>query len=247
MENKRYKSFFNWSGGKDSALALYYALQNHTYSIEKLLTNVNEKHGRISMHSVRERLLDQQAQSIGLPLQKVMLPEQPFMQEYEQEINKTMEQLKAEGFTHSLFGDIFLEDLKKYREDQLLKLGISAVFPLWKKDTATILKEFIDLGFKSVVVCVQANRLDKSFAGRLVDKDFMNELPANVDPCGENGEFHTFVFDGPVFKNPILFTKGETVYRDYKSPASLTDGEALEPALPPDRMGFYFTELLPVD
>lgn len=246
MEKQRHKSFFNWSGGKDSALALYYALQNQTYSIEKLLTNVNEKHRRISMHGVREILLDQQAQSIGLPLQKVMLPEQPSMHEYEQEVNRSMAHLKAEGFTHSIFGDIFLEDLKKYREDQLFKMGILAIFPLWKKDTKRLINEFIDLGFKAMVVCVQANKLDKSFAGRMVDKDFIHDLPANVDPCGENGEFHTFVFDGPIFKNPILFNTGETVYKDYNSPASQSGCEASEPALPANRMGFWFTDLLPV-
>ena len=134
------KAFFNWSGGKDSALALYHAQKSGDYSIEKLLTNINGKHRRISMHGVREELLQQQAEAIGIPVQKILLPEQPSMQEYEEMMKQNLQKLKQENFTHSIFGDIFLEDLKKYREQQLATVGITAVFPLWKRETRELLQ-----------------------------------------------------------------------------------------------------------
>jgi len=212
------KAFFNWSGGKDSALALYHAQKTSNYSIEKLLTNINGKHRRISMHGVREALLEKQAKAIGIPLQKVLLPEQPSMQQYEQMVKQNLEQLKKENFTHSVFGDIFLEDLKKYREHQLASVGITAVFPLWERNTKQLLHEFMDLGFKTIVVCIKTELLPKEFAGRIIDKDFLRDLPGNVDPCGENGEFHSFVFDGPIFSKPVNFKKGEVIYKEYQSP-----------------------------
>lgn len=241
-----YKSFFNWSGGKDSSLALYHILTNKSYSVEKLLTNVNNQHRRISMHGVREELLEQQATSIGIPLQKLVLPDQPTMAEYEEQMMQTMRQLQKENFTHSIFGDIFLEDLKIYRETQLAKLQMTAVFPLWKKDTTELIHEFIDLGFKTIVVCVKAELLDKSFAGRIIDKDFLKDLPVNVDPCGENGEFHTFVYDGPVFKNSVLFETGEKVFREYKAPANDKDKCFTHQPSVLSSMGFWFYDLLPL-
>ena len=147
-----FKSFFNWSGGKDSALALYHILKNKNYSVDKLLTNINHEHRRISMHGVREALLEQQAAAIGIPLQKLLLADQPSMNEYENQMLKTLNDLQ-QNFTHSVFGDIFLEDLKKYREEQLAKVGMTAVFPIWQRNTTELLHEFIDLGFKTIVVC----------------------------------------------------------------------------------------------
>lgn len=239
-----YKSFFNWSGGKDSSLALYHTLQEGKYSIEKLLTNVNRQHRRISMHGVREELLERQANCIGIPLQKLVLPDQPSMAEYEDQMMQTMKQLQEEKFTHSVFGDIFLEDLKAYREAQLAKVQMTAVFPLWKRDTKKLINEFIDLGFKTVVVCVKAELLDKSFAGRIIDKEFLKDLPGNVDPCGENGEFHTFVFDGPIFKKPVLYKPGEKVFREYKAPEDDKNKCFTNRPQTPASMGFWFCDLL---
>lgn len=239
-----YKSYFNWSGGKDSALALYHALNNNNYSIERLLTNVNKQYRRISMHGVREDLLDAQATALGLPLQKLILPDQPSMQQYETFMMDAMQGLKNEGFTHALFGDIFLEDLKKYREEQLAKLGFEAAFPLWKRDTSELMREFLDLGFKTIVVCTKAELLDESFAGRIIDNDFLKDLPANVDPCGENGEFHTFVFDGPIFKEAVSFEIGENVFREYVAPKEDKDRCFTNQSQTPSSMGFWFCDLL---
>ena len=240
-----YKSFFNWSGGKDSSLALYYALKDAQYSIEKLLTNIDNEHRRISMHGVREELLEQQAASIGIPLQKLILPNQPSMTEYEKYTMQMLTELKEQKFSHSLFGDIFLEDLKIYRERQLEKLEITAVFPLWKRDTTQLINEFIDLGFKTMVVCVKAELLDESFAGRIIDKQFLQDLPANVDPCGENGEFHTFVFDGPIFNKPVRFELGEKVFRKYKAPADASNTSHTDQPSKSSNMGFWFCDLVP--
>jgi uncharacterized protein (TIGR00290 family) len=245
MKDQPYKSFFNWSGGKDSALALYHAQKNRQYSIEKLLTNINESVRRVSMHGVREELLDEQAKMLEIPLQKMLLSDQPGMQAYEAELMNTMKQLHEEQYTHSLFGDIFLEDLRTYRETQLARVQMTAIFPLWKKDTKELMHEFLDLGFKTIVVCVKAGLLDESFAGRVIDKDFLKDLPANVDPCGENGEFHTFVFDGPIFKTPIAYKTGEKVFKEYKAPASGKDNCFTNQPVQPASMGFWFCDLLP--
>jgi uncharacterized protein (TIGR00290 family) len=238
------KSFFNWSGGKDSALALYHFLKNSNYTVEKLLTNVNRENRRISMHGVREELLELQAAYLGIPLQKLVLPDQPSMSDYETYMMQTMNQLREEGYTHSVFGDIFLEDLKTYRETQLAKEGITAVFPIWKRDSTELIHEFIDLGFKTIVVCVNEKYLDKSFCGRIIDESFIADLPYNVDVCGENGEFHTFVYNGPIFTNPVAFTKGETVYKKYTAPKQSNDQCFRNPDV--EDYGFYFCDLLPV-
>ena len=237
------KAYINWSGGKDSSLALYHTLNDKNYSVEKLLTNVSGEYQRISMHGVREELLEQQATAIGIPLQKLVLTDQPSMIEYEEHMMRTMKKLQQERFTHSVFGDIFLEDLKIYRESQLTKVGMTAVFPLWKRNTTELIHEFIDLGFKTIVVCVNEKYLDKSFCGRIIDEDFIRDLPENVDVCGENGEFHTFVFDGPIFNNPIAFAKGEIIYRKYAAPKQQSDN-CFQPAVVED-YGFYFCDLLP--
>ena len=225
------KTYFNWSTGKDSALALYYLLKDENYQVDYLLTSVNAHHNRVIMHGLRVILLQQQLNAIGIPNGVIELPEHPTNEEYEKLMRKKVQQLKTEGFEHAAFGDIFLEDLKEYREQRLLKLNIKALFPLWKKDTKQLIHEFIDLGFKTVVVCVNAALLDKSFAGRTIDRDFLNDLPEDVDPCGENGEFHTFCYDGPIFKYPVKFSIGETVFREYQH------GQM--------KSGFWFCDLLP--
>jgi uncharacterized protein (TIGR00290 family) len=238
-----FKSFFNWSGGKDSALALYHILNNKNYSVEKLLTNMSGQYHRISMHGVREVLLEQQADAMGIPLQKIILPDEPSMNEYEEQMIKTMNQLQHQNFTHSVFGDIFLEDLKRYRKEQLSKMQMEAIFPLWKRDPTELIHEFIDLGFKTILVCVNEKYLDKSFCGRIIDQDFINDLPPGVDVCGENGEFHTFVFDGPLFSRPVIFTKGEIVSRKYTAPKQ-SNTNCFQQSETND-YNFFFCDLLP--
>ncbi|CAD7808574.1 hypothetical protein CHRY9390_01853 [Chryseobacterium aquaeductus] len=222
------QAIFNWSSGKDSALALYKILEEDKFEITSLLTSINKEFQRISMHGVHVSLLEKQAESLGLNLIKMEIPKEPTMEEYREIMSKNMNDIKSSGVTHSIFGDIFLEDLRQYREDQLQSIGIKAVFPLWKQNTTDLIQEFLDLGFKTIVTCVNETYLDKSFAGRIIDKDFIKDLPENVDPCGENGEFHTFTFDGPIFKNKIEFEIGETVKKTYpkpKSDESENDGE----------------------
>ncbi|WP_426062104.1 diphthine--ammonia ligase [Hymenobacter sp. B1770] len=240
------QAIFNWSGGKDSALALYKVQQAAQYEVLTLLTSVSEPYQRISMHGVRVDLLDQQAASLGLPCHKLFLPETPTMEAYEQHMTTTLRQLQHQGATVSIFGDIFLEDLRRYREEQLARLSIEAAFPLWGVPTTELMREFLDLGFKTITTCVNEKFLDQSFVGRVIDEDFLRDLPANVDPCGENGEFHTFVFDGPIFQQPIAFEKGEIVYRKY-TPAPKTDdsgydcGDQDEPS--PFDTGFWYCDL----
>ena len=232
----------NWSGGKDSSLCLHYIQQDKSYSIDCLLTSVNSVHDRISMHGVRRSLLEAQARSIGLPLQTIELPEQPGMNEYEQAMMHKVSGLKSEGYTHAVFGDIFLEDLKRYREEKLATMAMQGVFPLWKISTSALMQQFLQLGFKAIIVCVNEKFLDKSFCGRLIDESFVQDLPDNVDVCGENGEYHSYVFDGPVFKHPIPFTKGEIVYRQYQAPAQAQDN--CNSMNQPSEYGFYFCDLL---
>jgi len=223
-------SLFYWSGGKDSCLALHHVLQQQHFDIRYLLTTLSEAHDRVSMHGVRQRLLLQQAESLGLPLYQVKLPDMPDMFTYESTINSHLNSLKAEGITHAIFGDLFLEDLRIYREKQLAALGMNAEFPLWNRNTTEVLQEFLALGYKTVIVCAQHGLED--FCGRIIDEQLMNDLPKGVDPCGENGEFHTFVFDGPIFKKPIDFILGEKVYRTFPSPT----GEA--------EQGYWYVDLI---
>ncbi len=217
------KIIFNWSGGKDSALCLYKIMQQKQYDVLCLLTSVSEPYQRVSMHGVRVDVLEAQAKNIGLPLHKMFIPDMPSMEVYEKVMMSTLKSLITQGATASIFGDIFLEDLRAYREHQLSKIDLKGIFPLWKIDTNTLVHEFIDSGFKAITTCVNDKYLDKSFLGRIIDDEFINELPANVDPCGENGEFHSFVFDGPIFKTPVSFIKGEVVYKEYNSPKQNED------------------------
>ncbi len=232
---------FNWSGGKDSSLALFYALKDPEIEIKYLVTTVNDALNRVSMHGIRESLLVKQAESIGIPLYQIRLPEMPGMAEYEKAMNLHLNKLKTEGITHSIFGDIFLEDLKVYRENKLAEVGMQAIFPLWRRDTTELIDEFLSLGFKTILVCTQ-ERLE-NFCGKIIDNDFVNEIPNGVDVCGENGEFHTFCFAGPIFKKEINFTIGEKVYKEYATPK--TNDDVCQPATDaPVNSGFWYIDLL---
>ncbi|WP_406843525.1 diphthine--ammonia ligase [Flavobacterium soyae] len=241
------KALFNWSSGKDSALTLYKILQNPEFKIECLLTSVNQQYQRISMHGVRVELLQAQAESIRIPLKIMQVPEMPTMEVYETVMTETLTELKNQGIMYSVFGDIFLEDLRKYREEQLSRIGFEGVFPIWKIPSLDLIQEFISLGFKTIVVCVNERYLDKSFVGRIIDQDFINDLPKNVDVCGENGEFHTFTFDGPIFSKPIDFEIGEIVYRKYEKPKTQDSSNKACDTNTADAFdfGFWYCDLIP--
>lgn len=232
--------FLSWSGGKDCCLALYRSTKKQ-WPIRRLLTSVSEVHDRVSMHGVRSSLLKAQAASLGLPLDIVPLPDSPGMTPYETAMNAAYAELKQQGFDGAVFGDIFLEDLRTYREEQLAKQGLQCHFPIWQQDSRSLVKEFIEAGFKAVVVCVNGGFLDQSFCGRLIDEDFINDLPPGVDPCGENGEYHSFVYDGPLFSAPVQFSQGEITCREYPAPRDKNETCFTAPR-PAAR--FYFQDLL---
>lgn len=241
------KAIFNWSGGKDSALALYKIQQSKEFEILTLLTSISQKFQRISMHGVRKELLELQAKSVGIPLTIMEVPEMPTMDSYETAMRNTLKPLVENGAETSIFGDIFLEDLREYRENKLAEVGLKGVFPLWKQPTDRLIKEFLDLGFQTITTCVNEKYLDQSFAGRIIDEDFLKDLPKNVDPCGENGEFHTFVFDGPIFSKPISFEIGETVFRKYEAPKKEDSEDCFQDdhkKEDPYAFGFWFTDLI---
>lgn len=220
MQTKK-KIVLSWSGGKDSSLALHALREQDEYEIVSLLTTVSQYYQRISHHGVREELLDIQARAVGLPLHKIYLPQPCSNDHYEQQMKDAMLEYKKIGVYAVAFGDIFLEDLRKYREEKLALVEMKAIFPIWKRDTAELVQTFIDLGFKGYLSCVDAEKLGQSFAGRLIDKSLLRDLPAEVDPCGENGEFHSFVFDGPIFQKNIFVEVGEIVRRDCRYFADL--------------------------
>lgn len=204
---------FCWSGGKDSAMALH-ALRQANVPIAALLTTVTETYDRISMHGVRRQLLVQQAQSVGLPLHEVRIPPQCVNTIYEVRMEEALRIHYDAGVRTVAFGDIFLEDLRVYREKNLSRIAMTALFPIWKRDTRELIRSFHADGFRAITACVDPKVLDRSFAGRELDASFFHDLPAGVDPCGENGEFHTFVFDGPIFRKPVPVMLGEVVERD---------------------------------
>lgn len=237
------KLYFNWSSGKDSALALNALLKDARFDVDLLLTTINMPQDRISMHGVRRELLINQFKSIGLPYKIIELPEQLSMESYNSIMNEQLQFLQTEQYKYTGFGDILLEDVKEYREQQLALFNIEGIFPLWKRNTLEVVHQFIDEGFKAIVVSINSSLLDESFCGRLLDKDFLKDLPSGVDPCGENGEFHTFCFDGPIFKEPVSYSKGETVYKEYKAPQ---DPASTDDSVPVGNIGFWFCDLLPV-
>jgi uncharacterized protein (TIGR00290 family) len=230
----RERVVFCWSGGKDSALALHKMLQDDRYEVVSLLTTCNERFLRISMHGVRIELAERQAQELGLPLEKLFLSERSPNEEYETKMTAYLQEKKRDGVTGMVFGDIFLEDLRRWREANLAQVGMRGIFPLWKRDTRELIEEFISLGFGSIVCCVNDAYLDDASLGRTIDRDFIDSLPPNVDPCGENGEFHSFAFAGPIFAEPVRVQVGEKVYRP------------LEPARQGTK-GFWFCELTEID
>lgn len=221
------KVLFAWSGGKDSALALYELkqMQMQRYDISALLTTVTKDYERISMHGVSRILLEQQADALGLPLEKLFISKNSSHEEYETSMREVLKKYREVGVTSVVFGDIFLENVKEYREDNLKRVGMKGIFPLWGKDTAKLARTFIDVGFKAIVTCVDSYMLDKKFAGRSYDKQFLTELHPDTDPCGENGEFHSFVYDGPLFRESIACARGDIVLRDNR---------------------FYYCDLIPV-
>jgi uncharacterized protein (TIGR00290 family) len=205
---------FCWSGGKDSAMALHQLLRRDDVEIAALLTTVTETYNRISMHGVRRELLAQQARSLNLPLYEVVIPPQCVNPIYESRMEQALRQHFDQGVRTVAFGDIFLEDLRAYREKNLSRIGMTALFPLWKRDTRELIREFHANKFRAIAVCVDPKAVAPTFAGRELDPSFFRDLPPHADPCGENGEFHTFVFDGPIFQFPIHVRTGEVVNRD---------------------------------
>jgi uncharacterized protein (TIGR00290 family) len=212
-----------WSSGKDSAISLYEIQKGKKYEIVALLTTITDGYDRVSMHGVPRTLVEQQAQSLGLPIEEVFISKSCSNEEYESKMREVLTRFKQEGVSSVVFGDVFLEEVRKYREDNLSQVGMKGIFPIWGRDTAELTRSFIALGFQAVTTCIDSRVLDKRFAGRKLDEHFLVELPPNVDPGGENGEFHSFVFDGPIFKERIAYTLGELVLRD----------------------SFYFCDLLP--
>lgn len=239
---QREKLIFVWSGGKDSALALHRIMNDERYEVVSLLTTCNEHFQRVSMHGVRLELLDAQARSIGLPLEKVFVSERSSNEEYRQKMNAVLSAHRERGVTGCAFGDIFLEDLREWREQNLAQIDMHGVFPIWKVDSHALVREFVAQRFGSVVCCVNDAWLDEHAVGRNFDEDFVRSLPPGVDPCGENGEFHSFAFAGPIFKEPINFTLGEKVYRPIEEthPGTATDSDSA-----PRTRGFWFCDLLP--
>ncbi|MGH8283658.1 MAG: hypothetical protein ACRESE_07405 [Gammaproteobacteria bacterium] len=212
--NKTIPVVLSWSGGKDSALALHVLRHDSRYQVMGLLTSVNGYYDRISMHGVRTSLLDAQAENIGLPLHMLRLSEHPSNEEYEQKMRAALAGFKAQGIRHVAFGDLFLEDIRQYRMSTMQKIGMECLFPLWHRPTDRLALEFIAQGFRAVLCCVDGQALDGRYAGREYDETLLRELPDGVDPCGENGEFHTFVYAGPVFRQPIVFARGDCVFRE---------------------------------
>ncbi|MED1864664.1 diphthine--ammonia ligase [Fictibacillus nanhaiensis] len=225
------KIVVSFSGGKDSILALYRLQQSEEWEVDSLLTTLTEGYERTTMHGVRNELLEMQAQSIGLPLRIVWIPKDCSNEIYQQRMKKAVDDIKADGIQYIMFGDIFLEDVKKYREKMLEGTGITPVFPIWGESSEHIIDEFLHKGFKTVICCSDTLKIDHSFTGRVIDEKFKMDYPKKHDICGENGEFHTFVFDGPNFSFPITYTLGNT--RIVKDMISNEDR-------------FYYVDILPI-
>jgi uncharacterized protein (TIGR00290 family) len=222
-----------WSGGKDSALALHEVLRDDRYEVVALLTTCNERFQRVSMHGVRVELTRKQAEAVGIPLDVIFVSERSSNEEYQAKMTAYLTERKRDGVTAMVFGDIFLEDLRQWREANLASVGMRGVFPLWKRDTRALIDEFLSLGFSSVICCVNDAYFGESAVGRLIDRAFIESLPPTVDPCGENGEFHSFAFDGPVFRHRVPFAIGEKVYRPLEDAPVATATR-----------GFWFCDLL---
>ncbi len=219
----RPKTWLSWSTGKDSAWALRQMREQGEFEVVALLTTLTTTYDRVAMHAVRESLLDAQAEAVGLPLVKVPIPAPCSNAIYEQAMDEAMQQARAQGVTRVVFGDLFLEDVRRYREEKLTACGMAALFPLWGLDTRALAAKMVAAGLRACLTCVDPKQLDPEFAGRTFDASLLADLPPGVDPCGEKGEFHTFAFAGPMFRAPIPVQTGEVVQRD----------------------GFFFADLLP--
>ena len=217
------RALVSWSGGKDSSLALHRVLADCEVRVDGLLTTVTDEYDRISMHGVRRALLEAQASALGLPLQIVRIPPACSNDDYEAATSAALAGYAARGGEAIVFGDLYLADIRAYRERLLAPLPLAPRFPLWLEDTTALARRFVALGFRAAIVCVDPKQLDPRFAGRAYDDALLDALPPGVDPCGENGEFHTYVHDGPIFRHPVAITAGETV----------------------ERGGFVFADLLP--
>jgi uncharacterized protein (TIGR00290 family) len=203
-----------WSGGKDSALAYYELRQSAAHEVVALLTTMTRDVDRISMHGVRRELLERQGAALGMPVEEVWITQGASNAEYEAQMDAALARFRRDGVSMVAFGDIFLEDLRIYRERNLARLGMQALFPIWKRPTSELIAAFLGLGFRSTTCCIDTRKLDDSFVGREIDELFVRALPADVDPCGENGEFHSFTWSGPIFGEDIPIRFGETVRRD---------------------------------
>jgi uncharacterized protein (TIGR00290 family) len=212
MEAMKEKAIVFWSGGKDSALALYETQED--WEIVALLTTVTEQYDRVSMHGVRTSLLERQAEFLGYALEKVIISNTCSNEEYETKMRVALERYRKAGVSAVICGDIFLEDVRRYREEKLFTVGLKGIFPLWKRETTELARRFLTLGFQSVLCCVDTSVLHEAFAGRLYDHDLLADLPPSIDPCGENGEFHSFVFDGPNLAARVEYKTGERILRD---------------------------------
>jgi uncharacterized protein (TIGR00290 family) len=218
-------------------------LRDEHYEVIGLLTTCSEPFQRVSMHGVRLELLDAQVQALGLPLEKVFMSQRSSNDEYSQKMAAALAAYKARGVSACAFGDIFLEDLRLWREQNLAALGLKGVFPLWKVDSGDLLREFFDQGFGAITCCVDDAWLDEGAVGRCLEESFIRSLPPGVDPCGENGEFHSFAFAGPIFSKPVRFRVGEKVYRPLEG-AQPVSSPALRPGERPATRGFWFCDLL---
>lgn len=203
-----------FSGGKDSLMMLHQLTASGDYEVVKLVTTITAQYARISMHGVRLELLRAQAAALGFPLLEIGISPGADNCEYETAMSEVWDQAVRSGIRRVAFGDIFLEDLKEYRKKQLAKHKLACLFPIWGRDTSELVRKFIDLGYRAITTCIDPRKLDETFVGRKIDYEFLNELPPHVDPCGENGEFHSFVFDGPRFYSPVGCVVGKTVERD---------------------------------
>jgi uncharacterized protein (TIGR00290 family) len=216
----------SFSGGKDSSYALYALKQDPAWRVERLLATATREYGRNSMHGIRMELVQQQAESIGIPLDVVWLNANGSGDDYERAMERMLQRYKEQGIEHVAFGDLYLEDVRQYREQLNAAAGIHSIFPVWGRPTRQFAEQFIAAGFKAVVVCVDTTQLDASFCGREFDASFLADLPEGIDWCAENGEFHTFCYDGPIFREPIAFRRGDYVLRDGR---------------------FYYLDLVPLD
>lgn len=234
ISNDRQKTVLNWSSGKDAAMAYSLLHSSPTHIVTHLLTTISHEHSRIVMHGVREELLDAQAERMGLPLKKIYLPASPNDSLYKEAMATALHELQADGVTTAAFGDIFLEDLRYYREQQLQTIGMKALFPLWKHDTKALVQMIEQVGIDAIIVCVNEKFLGKDFLGRKINAELLKDLPANVDPCGEYGEFHSYVYNTPYFSSPVPVIKGEISYHSYAAAQNDTDKW---------NTGFYFLDL----